>query len=441
MKSPTLTSPTTEAADIYRKQSARIEELENDKKNLEDEVSKLRNLEEELEDLRESNGETAALKDKASEADKLKEEVASLKRQNAQLTAAAKNSRRESTASPEADLKADLESKSATIEALELEISALNARLLSSQSSSSEQSMRITDLESDFEKATASAESATQELTELRENLAKETSSSTDAASLTRKIAQLEAELGSARRSVQDASGRTERLEKKIAALTTLHREAETRHTGKLADLAKHERELKELRARLNALRTENDRLRDDATRRKRLDAGTGDEEGLDELEDEERTKLQSRVRELESENFDLRRGVWRDQRRELQPGLEDSGIFDEVDLSPSASSLPNRAQQNQQHSSFTDVIQSGISAFTGANRDRAVSGGRKQSLGLLDEDEFEFDEEGFAKAQAEEAMARIERVKDVKRGLKKWEGWRVDIADLRAGMGGVFDV
>jgi hypothetical protein len=126
-----------------------------------------------------------------------------------------------------------------------------------------------------------------------------------------------------------------------------------------------------------------------------------------------------------------------------MQPGLEDSGVFDDVDLSPTGigNALPSRSQtaQQQQHSSIADVISSGISAFTSPSN--GTNRARKQSLGLLDEDELDFDEESFRKAQAEEAAARLERVKEIKRGLEKWEGWRVDISDLRAGMGGVFDV
>jgi hypothetical protein len=331
---------------------------------------------------------------------------------------------------------------------LELEISALNARLVSAQNSSSEQNTRITDLESQLSKSKSSAESAAQELADLRANLEREnTSSSTDSATLNRKLAQIEAELGSARRSALDANGRADTLEKKIAALTTLHREAEVRHNSKLADASRHEREAKELRARINGLRTENSRFRDEVSRRKRLDADA-DESALEELEDEERSRLQTRVRELEAENFDLRRGLWRDHRRSMQPGLEDSGMFDDVDLSPGGNNgSPSRAfpQQQQQHSSITDVINSGISAFT--SNSNVTPKPRKQSLGLLDEeeeedfDDMDFDEESFRKAQEEEAAARLERVREIKRGLKKWEGWRVDIADLRAGMGGVFDV
>jgi len=154
---------------------------------------------------------------------------------------------------------------------------------------------------------------------------------------------------------------------------------------------------------------------------------------------------LESKVRELETEVFELRRGVWRDSRRSLQPGLDEStASFTEVELSPAnptAARGPAMIQGGRSHpqkgSSITDVINSGINAFTGATPSHHP---RKQSLGLLDDD-FDFDEEGFRRAQEEEAAARIERVKEIKRGLKKWEGWRVDIADLRAGMGGVFEV
>jgi hypothetical protein len=59
----------------------------------------------------------------------------------------------------------------------------------------------------------------------------------------------------------------------------------------------------------------------------------------------------------------------------------------------------------------------------------------------LSDDDDFEFDEETFRAAQEEEARKRVERVREVKRGLKSWENWRIDIVDIRAGIGGVFEV
>lgn len=143
-----------------------------------------------------------------------------------------------------------------------------------------------------------------------------------------------------------------------------------------------------------------------------------------------------------------------------MQPGMDDShpsSGFDDVDLS-SATSLsrgPSQSHRAAGHhgggSSFQDVINSGISAFTGSAPRRSSShtaraGGapRKQSVGLLSDDgddDFAFDEDAFRLAQEEEARNRIERVKEVKRGLENFRGWRVDIVDMRAGMGGVVDV
>jgi hypothetical protein len=31
--------------------------------------------------------------------------------------------------------------------------------------------------------------------------------------------------------------------------------------------------------------------------------------------------------------------------------------------------------------------------------------------------------------------------VREVKRGLNDWKGWRVDMVDIRVGMGGVFEI
>jgi DNA repair exonuclease SbcCD ATPase subunit len=403
--------------------------------------------------------------------------VATLKRQNAQLQSQVqkKHGRRESVAGGHGDdegvgtkgLRAELESKTSTIDALELEISALNSRGSASAKSLDEQTAHITELEGELRKAKEAAELATQELQDLRANLAKQQEDSEDQkkqqpdpATLFRKIAQLEAEVSSAQRATALANTRADTLDKKAATLTTLHKESEARRSSAQADAGRHEREAKELRSRIGDIRTENYRLRDEASRRKRLEA-EGDSAGLEELEDEERVRLASRVRELEAEVFELRRGAWRERRKELQPGLTvpdeellstSVGSLDEVDLSTSfhGNSRNNGTPtQHRNHSTFTDVINSGIRAFTGDSQVSPGAGkpqGRKQSLGqLLDEfeedDEFEFDEEGFRKAQEEEARERIERVKEIKRGLKKWEGWRMDLSDERVGMGGVFDV
>ncbi|KAL8696909.1 MAG: hypothetical protein Q9201_007417 [Fulgogasparrea decipioides] len=171
----------------------------------------------------------------------------------------------------------------------------------------------------------------------------------------------------------------------------------------------------------------------------------------MDELEDEERGKLEAKIRGLEAEVFDLRRGVWREKRRAMSTSHPDGeeavgptspgSRFDEVDLSgpPSYFTSGNRRQSTTTKSSgFTNVF----NAFTGGGGARD----RKDSIGLLSDDGTEggFDEEAFRQAQQEEERKRIERVREVKRGLREWEGWRMDVVDMRMGAGGageIFDV
>lgn len=448
--SPTISgamSPSTDAADAYRRQAQRLEELERENRSLQDDVAKLRALEDENQELRESSSDVNVLKAKAEEADTLRLEVASLQRQISQLNQQinTKKPRQESTSSSDAALKAELASKNETIESLELDISSLNARLATQVTSVNDQANRILELEAQLLKAETATTAATQELSDFKANLASQVESSPNTVTDPR-VAELEASLSAAKRATLEAEARAERLDQKITTLNTLHRES--RHGTTIADAQKRERESKELRTRITALQSETSRLRDEASRRARIEA-TGDAEGLDELEDEERNKLSNRIRELEDENFDLRRGVWRDARKNMQPGPdgEDNGgnAFDDIDLSASTrdtSGGPISPRLNRNHSTFTDVINSGINAFTAA-----PTRARKQSVNLLagnefaDDDDFNFDEEAFRKAHEEEAMARLEKVREIKRGLVKWKGWRVDLADLRAGMGNVFDV
>jgi len=355
-----------------------------------------------------------------------------------------------------ADLEAQLASKSNTIESLELELSKLHNQLTTAQSANDSHVSRIAALETQLEKANHSADSTAKELADLKKNLERASeravAEGSSRSSAETRLAQLEAELGTAKRAADEATRRAEILEKKIETLTTLRRESDARSQAKVAEMQKQDREAKELRARVTALGNENTRLRDEVARRRKLEA-EGDDAGLEELEDEERMKMLSRIRALEEEVFELRRGVWREKRRDLQPGFDDgAGGFDDVDLTASSSSQwrSHGSPGGQRGSTFQDVINSGISAFTGGNRRASIGAGakqshppRKQSLGLLSEDgdEFEFDEEAFRLAQEEEAKKRVERIKEVKRGLKKWDGWRCDLVDVRSTKGGVFEI
>ena len=372
-----------------------------------------------------------------------------MKRQLSQLQSqSAKSTKRTPTPSQSAsidDLNAQVASKSETIESLELEISSLNKQLADQASKSNELQAKISTIETSLQKAEQEASSTKTELSVLKANLEKAgeqaAKEGSDRDSAQTRIAQLEAELGAANRKASDSISRAELLERKIETLTQLHRDNDARNQTRLQEHKKTEREAAELRTRVTGLSNENARLREAEQRRRKADLGSIEDTSVQELVDEERDRLLSKVRELEEENFELRRGVWRDKRAAMQPGMDDhANDFDDIDLSGSTPTA--RRPSGRQTSSLQDVIQSGISAFTGASRQpRAgeAAKARQESVGSLDD--FEFDEDAFRQAQEDEGKRRLERVREIKRGLGQYKGWRADFVDIRAGMGGVFDI
>jgi hypothetical protein len=356
-------------------------------------------VEEELESLRESTGDVAELRSKVKESETISTELAAVQRQLAQAQQAAKGKeRRQSVQSPE--ISEQLAKSTSTIESQELEMSNLRNQVNSLTTTLTERETSVKDLEQRATSAEHQAEATKQELDSLKVSM----TFGTDDSSNTTTTA------------LEAASERATSLEHKIEALTKLHRDASAAVQAK-------DKELGDVRAEL-----------------KRRDRPSHVRDASDfDLQDEETEtgQLQSRIRALEAENFDLKRGVWRDRRAEMQPGMDDGGQeYEDVDLNASAStSSPHFARQT---STFQDVISSGISAFTGRARGMAspdnVTGNRprNQSMGLLSEDGF--DEEAFRLAQEEDAKRRIERVKEVKRGLDQWKGWKLDLVDVRAG-------
>ncbi|KAK5170488.1 uncharacterized protein LTR77_005076 [Saxophila tyrrhenica] len=428
-------SPGLEVQDLYRKQAARIEELEKEnkafKEQQEEGAARLSKAEEELEGYREGNSDMAELKTQAKEAERLKTELANTQRQLSQAQQSAKAlQRKASGAGP--DAAEQLASKTSTIESLELELSNLRNQLNGLQSTISERDASAKELEERASAAEASTDTVKEELDALKVSMtfpSDETKAANeDPEALTKRITVLESDLRTANTNLDAAAKRATSLEQKIEALTKLHRDATASSQAK-------DKELTDLRSQL---------------RRRDRPSHVRDASEFELGEEETETgALQARIRALEAENFDLRRGVWRDKRAEMQPGMDDeqgrSPEYEDVDLN--GPYTPHGARGSSasraQHSTFQDVITSGISAFTGRPRDsaggtvgrpRGSTGahGRKQSLGLLSEDGDDFDPEAFQLAQEEEARRRVERVKEVKRGLHQWKGWRVDIAEMR---------
>jgi hypothetical protein len=360
---------------------------------------------------------------------------------------------------------------------MEIEISNLRAQLQSQSDSSSGYQHRISALEETIAQSERALEKTQRELADSKQSLSRasekavkegvdKTSTETLIKSLRREIEELQDAKSTAEKKIQT-------LDKKLQALGNLHKESEIRHQTRLKDSEKLEREVAVLKKKLTTTENENLRLREERERTRKRDAVGGDDEGLDELEDEDRARLERRVRELESENFDLRRGAWKERRQELEGDSEGEardtavspgGTFDEVDLFGGTANHSRRRslmaggrsqqQQQQQHSSFSTVISSGIAAFTGgsSNNDdgRRPSNQRRGSLELLaEENDEEFDEDAFSRAQAEEELRKkVEWVREVKGKLRDWKGWRLDLVDSRAGaegagvgMGEIFEV
>ena len=383
-----------------------------------------------------------------------KHENTSLQRQNSQLQSQtskrhASSPTQANPSNPISSLQSQLNSKASTIESMEMEISNLRAQLDKTSSTSSSHSEQISALEEKLDRAERAAGAAQRELIDVKKNLDRASEKSVregvEKTSAETKIRSLSRDAEDSKKSAEDAGKRIETLEKKLTALMNMHKDSDSRRQAGEREREKVEKEASEMRRRLAGVENENLRLREERERTRKRDASGTDEEGLDELEDDERRRLENKVRVLEGEVYELRRGVWREKRRELQPGLDGedgmaspSSKFDEIDLN---GPNPYRRQSVVAHqgSSFSNVLSSGINAFAGR------TGSKGGDDALEDFDDGGFDENAFRLAQEEEARKRVERVKEIKRGLKEWEGWRMDIVELRSagggGVGEIFDV
>ena len=327
-----------------------------------------------------------------------------------------------SMATPPSELQEELKSKTKTIESMELEISRLRARVERQESGASSEKEQITALEEKVARAEAAAGKAQRELQDVKRNLDRTSEKAiregSERTSAETKIKTLEHDLKEAEDENDELGKKVDALEKKVATLTTLHKEQDSRLQALRREKEKADKEAERLES-------ENIKLRS----RKSHEGGGLDDEGVDELENEERLKLEKKIRNLEAEVHELRSGAWIGKRRELEatsPGFQD------VDLS-SAGLGPTRRKSAA--GGIGDFFTSGLNALAGGNDDE-----------FLDDDgDMDFDEEAFRKAQEEDAKKRIERIKEVKRALKHWEGWRLDIVENRRGgtegIGEIFEV
>ncbi|KAL8344596.1 hypothetical protein RB601_004901 [Gaeumannomyces tritici] len=406
---PPLPSPGLgeSAPEIYRKYVTRIEELEKENKRLAKESAdaekRWQKAEDELADLRDGEGDDAAAAGKGAggsdgEVEKLKAEIASLQRQNAQLQARRHgHSPSISAGTPPQELTEQLAARTATIETMELEMSRLRAQVerLSSSAPVSEQ---VTALEERAARAERAAGQAQRELADLKRNLER----------ASEKAVREGSERASAETKEQDARTQALRREKEKA-----------------------EKDATTLRERLETAEAELLKLR----KREARDSGGTDDDAVDELEAEGRAPLEAKIRQLEAENTELKRGIWQERRREMQVGPDGETLFTEVELGSAGPLSPS--QRRGPGGGIGDFFASGINALTGAGGGHVPHAGPEDDSLLDDDDDFEFDEAAFRRAQEEDAKKHLERIRETKRGLKNWEGWRLDLVDDRNGSGG----
>ncbi|SPN97501.1 related to USO1 - intracellular protein transport protein [Cephalotrichum gorgonifer] len=415
------------APEIYRKQVARIEELERETERLArsnaEAEKRWKKAEEALEESRDADGASGNKAAASDEVEKLRSENTALQRHNAQLQQqVSRSGSKPSKESSASEWEERYISKAATMEIMELEMSKLRAALERGPS----EKEQVAALEQKLERAERAASSAQQELQDLRRNLdrtaEKAVRDSSERTSVETKLRTVQHELADQLAARADLETKVDALEKKATTLTTLHREQDSRTQALKREKERAEATVKELTAKVDHLEAEVAKLKG----RRSTDGGI-DDDAVDELADEGRQKLEKRIRELESENYELRSGIWKDKRRELQEG-EASASFQDVDLGGPGVTSPGHRKQG---GGFGEFIASGIHALTGTD-----DGGF-----LDDDDDLDFDEDAFKRAQAEEASKRLERVKEVKRGLKNWAGWRLDLVDSRRGGGGMGEI
>lgn len=457
-----------EYPDIYRKQMARIDELERENKRLVAEVqeaqARWRKNEEELEEVRERAADQQQNNEESEEVVRLRGEVETLRRGSRASISAKGKGDADSNAEVE-ELRREVESKEGIIGDMQLEISRLRAQASVQSAGRENENEQVAALQDSLRRAEQANSKISIELADVKKALTRASEKSmlegTERTSKDTKLRSLEREAEELRTERETSEKKIDTLEKKIEALNKLHRESEQRNAPKLANADATTKELQKIKAKLESTEKENLRLRE--ARKSRM-SGDGAEEGLDELEDEDRQKLERRIRDLEGENFDLKRGVWRDKRREMQPNISlgqegdvtgaaaNTDDFDEVDLNGSgaatrknSSMYPGSATASQapaRHSGFTQVLNSGLAAFrnsaTSPDSQAQRTQNRPRNDSLLDEfDDDAFDEGAFAAAQKEEEMRKmVEHVREVKRGLKAWQGWRLDLTDVRRGGG-----
>ncbi|KAI9662053.1 MAG: hypothetical protein M1829_006192 [Trizodia sp. TS-e1964] len=366
-------SPSADIPDIYRKQAARIEELERENRRLDaaarDAESRCRKALDEVQELCEERterelhggkGQQQQQQEEKGEGEvvsRLTAEIASLRRQITHLQSQRASKSPTTTASDPSDLQAALESKEASIEDMAYELSSLRASLASQSAAASAQ---VTTLQSSL-------------------------------ASTTAELHSLRTELSSCHTNLEQSTTQLRKVESQLAA--TQREAAETKPL------------VQTLKARLAARDTEARRLREDRERwrLRTVDTAGGEGEAAEEEAEED--------------------GV----RHEKNASLE----FDDIDLAPEP---PRTAAVLGGLGGIGGVWKGVLAGVAGVASSKDDDLQKKHDSNNDDDDE-DFDASAYAAAQAADALMRVERVREVKRSLPSWASFRLDLVAQRSGV------
>ncbi|KAL7267893.1 hypothetical protein RUND412_009502 [Rhizina undulata] len=409
-------SPNETLPDIYRKQAGTISELTETVEKLEGELAGLKEKEKKLEEallkreeaeevltgvrteLRETVGRLKAVEEtrKESEVDgeKLRNEVATLTRQTSHLNSliAQKDQtisdlRLTSTQTAADTHTESLSAKESQIETMSMELSKLLGELSRTKERLSTVQSSLSSTQALLKSSEEATESLTARLDESQKALAAATELSTTESkareAAEKQVETLKAEL---EKTVENVKARENTIAKDHASLKIIYKDLDTKSQATQKSLSAREAENAALKSRLETVEVENRRLKEQAEKEKPEHS-----DDLDELEDAERRRLRERVRTLESLLFEERK-------KSGEKASHEQPVFSEVPLGGGA-------------------------------------GGQAFGARTWQDEEEE---------RRRREMERLERIREIKRGLEEWRGWRLDLTTVGGSgvsYGAMFDV
>ena len=274
--------------------------------------------------------------------------------------------------------------------------------------------------------ALATAEGGVKGLEELQENLTKEleenkkkldkaaerlVAEGAARSSAETKVTSIQTELESANATIKSQATSISSWEKDYNTLKTMYRDIDTKGQESQKKASVLEKENKDLTTQVLELKKRTSHLESQqAILKSNLEKalsdarrGTGsmpqDDELVDELEDDGRKRLEAKVRQLEQQLQQERSRWYTSEKQRLA----------------SVSAPPHPAQQHhhQHQQEFLDVD---LNAGDGQHYPRGGGGNDHLYAAQMEEERKQMEAQ------------RLERIKEVKRGLTNWKGWRLDM-------------